>query len=343
LQGLRLAGDIIYRGTFATGLFQCLYQPGPAHWAMLPATLEWHLGAAAALLAALVWPPAALVAAAMLGLSFLVAGLQGAQAQFPGRHRGWRARLLVAVLSYLQPLVRSWARYRTRLLAYRPPQADPDHLARHGQRLPLWGRRTAAYWSEEGYERTELLGLLIAYLNERGWGKTVDGGWSDWDVEVHCHPWTVVRLSTAQEEHGGGKRLIRVRYRLRLAGSTKGLVAAAAALGLGALAGMSWPLAAAAGAVLGVVGLLWWRGTVRASQATAVVDALASSLGLIPCTPETQEAGETRSPEPAVRPGYCAADDDTSLPAAHTVVVNGPDLSLPKGLSLRMRQRPDLS
>ena len=36
---------IIYRGTFGTGLFQCLYQPGPAHWAMLPSTLEWHLAA----------------------------------------------------------------------------------------------------------------------------------------------------------------------------------------------------------------------------------------------------------------------------------------------------------
>src|SRR5262249_34110354 len=32
LRGLRLGGPIIYRGTFASGLFQCVYQPGPAHW-----------------------------------------------------------------------------------------------------------------------------------------------------------------------------------------------------------------------------------------------------------------------------------------------------------------------
>jgi len=44
--GLRFGGPIIYRGVFATGLFQCLYQRGPAHWAMLPSTLEWHLAAA---------------------------------------------------------------------------------------------------------------------------------------------------------------------------------------------------------------------------------------------------------------------------------------------------------
>ncbi len=34
LPGLRVAAPIIYRGTFGTGMFQCLYQPGAAHWAM---------------------------------------------------------------------------------------------------------------------------------------------------------------------------------------------------------------------------------------------------------------------------------------------------------------------
>ena len=42
LQGIQLAVPIIYRGMFGTGMFQCLYQPGAAHWAMLPSTLEWQ-------------------------------------------------------------------------------------------------------------------------------------------------------------------------------------------------------------------------------------------------------------------------------------------------------------
>ena len=45
---------IIYRGTFGTGLFQCLYQPGPAHWAMLPE----HAGVAR-------WPPRLVALAAL--------------------------------------------------------------------------------------------------------------------------------------------------------------------------------------------------------------------------------------------------------------------------------------
>src|SRR5262249_53997398 len=69
LRGLRLGVPIIYRGTFGCGLFQCLYQPLPAHWAMLPSTLEWHAAAALVALTGLLWPAAWALAAAMLGLS----------------------------------------------------------------------------------------------------------------------------------------------------------------------------------------------------------------------------------------------------------------------------------
>src|SRR5206468_9431114 len=105
-QGLRLSEPIIYQGVFGAGLFQCLYQPAPAHWVMLPATLEWHLAAGLVALAGFAWPTAWGVAPAMLALALLVAGLQAAQAKLPVAHDGPRARLLVAWLCYAQPLVR---------------------------------------------------------------------------------------------------------------------------------------------------------------------------------------------------------------------------------------------
>ena len=36
LSGIRLGRSLIYKGTFGSGLFQCLYQPASAHWAMVP-------------------------------------------------------------------------------------------------------------------------------------------------------------------------------------------------------------------------------------------------------------------------------------------------------------------
>src|SRR5262249_10649403 len=103
LRGIRLASAVIYRGTFATGLFQCLYQPGPAHWAMLPSTLEWHLAALLLAGGALFWPPAWLAVAFLLGLSFIVAALQATQARLAPQHEGLSSRLVLAALCYAQP------------------------------------------------------------------------------------------------------------------------------------------------------------------------------------------------------------------------------------------------
>src|SRR5207247_9838921 len=104
------------------------------------------------------------------------------------------ARLPGRALCDAQPRARAWKRCRTRLFSYRPPGAALPFPTDHCRRLPLSGRLTATYWTEEGFERTELLGLVIAYLNEHRWGKTIDSGWEDWDLEIDCHPWTVVRV-----------------------------------------------------------------------------------------------------------------------------------------------------
>jgi GT2 family glycosyltransferase len=289
LRGLRFSDGIIYRGTFGTGLFQCLYQPGTAHWAMLPSTFEWHATAALVALLAFFFSFAWFVVAFMLGLSLGVAALQAAQARLAPEHDSLRSRLLIMALCYAQPLVRSWSRYRTRAFAPYPsrePSEVPDHP---GEPLPITGTHSAAYWTEEGYDRTELLALIIAYLTEHGWGKTIDSGWSDWDLEIYCHAWTVVQVSTAQEEHGEGKRLIRIRYRLRTDGSAKvlgGLVVFTSLLGVGWLtqsAVVETSLFFAACGALGFVwSCLWWAGTRRAALAVGVVDAAAKDLNLIP-------------------------------------------------------------
>jgi hypothetical protein len=250
---------------------------------MLPTTLEWHVAAGLAALAALAWPLAGAAAAAMLMLSLLVAALQATQARLAPAHDGLRARLVVMALCYLQPLVRSLVRYRTRLFAYRLPAGDTSLLPRAGMRLPWTGTHTAAYWSENGMERLQLLGCVILYLNEHRWGRAIDSGWSDWDLAIYCHPWTVVQVSTAQENHGGTKRLIRLRYRLRPSGYLHAL-AGLALLG-GAAAACLWPLAALGGTMALLVACLelWRRGTCRAAQVLALFDRWAQDLAMVRC------------------------------------------------------------
>lgn len=213
LQGLQMRESLVYRGTFGTGLFQCLYAAPTAHWAMIPTTLEWHLAAALVAINALAWRPAAGIAAAMIGLSALVAILQAVQARLPLRNDGFRSRATIAVLSYLQPLIRSLAHYRGRLSTYRSIAVHPTR-GRSGWRWP-WGRwtKSAAYWDEQWGERPEVVSRTVEELRASHWGTTLDTGWGDWDVEVFGHPWTCVRVTTVQEEHGSGRRLVRLRYR----------------------------------------------------------------------------------------------------------------------------------
>src|SRR5262249_15249956 len=154
------------------------------------------------------------------------------------------------------------------------------------------GARTVEYWSEEGDDRCRLLGLVVAYLTQRRWAKVIDPGWSDRDLLVYCHPWTEVAVCTAQEDHGGRRRLIRVRFQARLRNAAWCLPAFA--LGLPGAPALGSPAAAAAAAAatlaLGVG--LWRRGLRRAAGALAVFDHAARRLGLTRCGPAQPGPGD---------------------------------------------------
>ena len=44
--------------------------------------------------------------------------------------------------------------------------------------------------------------------------RVLDTGWFEWDLAVYCDSGLILKVVTVQEEHGQGKRLIRIRYRL---------------------------------------------------------------------------------------------------------------------------------
>lgn len=307
LRGLCLDRPIIYRGTFGTGLFQCLYQPRPAHWAMLPGTLEWHLAIGLCCLMVPLWSVMAGVAALMWLLALLVAALQAAQVRLLPHHDGLRSRVVVMLLCYAQPLVRAWHRQRTRLFSYRRPATQLPASASAPPRLPLVRFLRQDYWSEDGTERTHLLGLVIARLGEHRVGRTIDTGWKSWDLEVFCHPCTVVRMTTAQEEHGSNRRLIRVRYRLRPSGYTKVVWGIGGVIAALALAFWSWPYAVAAGTLLASGSLAYVHGSVRVALAVSVIDAAAAELGLLRCPSHAAAGPHASRPSTAASSGHADA------------------------------------
>lgn len=286
--GLQIGRAAIYRGIFGTGLFQTLYQPGAAHWASLPGTLEWHVAAVCLGLTALLWSPAWIGFAGMLLLSVAVAAVKALQAPLAPAYRGLCSRLLVLGLSYVQPLVRSWWRYRTRLFPPANAQTVAEALPSSGPRLPLSGRKRVEYWSETWRDRVELLESVVCRLNDLPWATRLDSGWADWDMEIHCHPWTALQILTAQEDHGSGKRLIRLRYRLRPGGYLKVLsIFCCLAVLIGAGVSASCAVACLAASLM-ILLAVWQRGTVLSAQVLRVVDNVARQLDMTLCLPRAR-------------------------------------------------------
>jgi GT2 family glycosyltransferase len=287
LDGLRLGRPVIHHGVWGTGLFQTIYRPGVSHWASIPSSLEWQLVAAMMALVGVFSAPYLSLCGVMLTASLLVAAAQAAQAPIPTAYDGAGSRLLVAALCYMQPLVRSWSRYRTRLIPNGTLQPESEQGAGATTVVPRrWApwKFTALYWDEAGHDRTELLEHTSRHLAARHWALHKDSGWNPWDLEIYGHPWTSLQLATVQEEHGGGKRLLRVRFQMRPS-SYLGIFTGLGTLLTLLMAAIHPATSLMMGIILIAFGIgVWNRGKHLAANVETTVDTVAAQMGLLRCS-----------------------------------------------------------
>jgi hypothetical protein len=120
-------------------------------------------------------------------------------------------------------------------------------------------------------------------MNEHRWGTVLDSGWFRWDLEVYCGAGLILKVITVQEEHGSGRRLVRVRYRLLPTGLHK--LAAITVLAGAAASALTYPWLGAALAALAATGvaLAWFYALRSASRVMRLFDLLAHRLGMTPC------------------------------------------------------------
>ncbi|MBM3837977.1 MAG: glycosyltransferase [Verrucomicrobia bacterium] len=207
---------IIYHGTFGSGFFQTLYSSPPALTLMLLTSLEYHVLLTLPLLVlSALFDPILPLALTSLLLSLAVCGTAAAQAELAASKRRFWSRPLVALLFFLQPIVRGWSRYKGRLTAPRTRLADYETLDSLSLRDAKQSFTEAAYWNERNLGRFELLAAIMERLDRRGWPNKADTGWSNFDLEVLGSRWCHLQLLTAAEELGHGKRLIRCRLKTR--------------------------------------------------------------------------------------------------------------------------------
>jgi O-antigen biosynthesis protein len=212
--GIFIRAPIIYRGPFSSAGFQSLYATEPAVTLMVCTRPEYHVLVTLPLLVLSVTFHNLLpLAITSLLISVGVCLVAGVQAAFPRDKARWWSRPLVALLFFLQPLVRGWARYRGALWVRRTalaPEQTLDSIALRGSGQSL---RQVQYWAERPVDRLAWAKSILNRLDERGWPNKADIGWSEYDVEVYDTHWSRLQLATVAEAHPGGKQMVRCRLR----------------------------------------------------------------------------------------------------------------------------------
>lgn len=210
--GVETRKPIIYHGVWGSGFFQTLYTPPPAMALMMATSLEYHVLVTLPLLVLSVpfrdLLPLGIFSALVSVATCIVAGWQ---AELPKTKKRWWSHPLIALLFFLQPIYRGYARYKGRLILKQTPPAPAEALAALELKDKGESLDTIEYWAEHWVERVEFLQAVLARLDEQGWQNKADAGWSEYDIEIYGSRWAYLQLTSLSEPHAGGRQLFRVR------------------------------------------------------------------------------------------------------------------------------------
>jgi GT2 family glycosyltransferase len=287
---------VIYSGTFGRGLFQTLYEPPSSLAAFLPLSFEWNVVALPLALIGVIAGGWMWLTTAPLIITWVLCINGALRAPIDKRFRGLKARALVALLIYLGPILRGWERIKWRVREARASHevAGPLEQAMQKPRLALRERAFyLSYWSEKGDEKEALLSGLIRFLGPQKYFVQADQGWNDWDLKIARGLWSRALILVCTENHGGNKRLLRLRCAMRLSRFAT-FVLRAYALAVAAALILQAPAFAAIFAVLGLA-----QGAIIAQRTIAfgglmhrIVETVARRERLAPAAP----AAEPRPP-----------------------------------------------
>jgi glycosyltransferase involved in cell wall biosynthesis len=222
-RGLLSERPRVHSGQFGSALFQTLYQPASSLVSHMPVTLEWNAAAlgliAAGPISAVlfdVWHPMLTIGGLlMIGVSVGQACSTALNVDVEGLPR-WRARALIAALTYLGPFLRAVERHKSRIAgAGELPTTERGSSSHAAYLEPLYRRFSLAYWNDSSVEKHECLSVLIDYFKIRKFPVVLDDGWQGWDLSVLSGAWIRGEINVLVENHGGEQRQVDVGVRLR--------------------------------------------------------------------------------------------------------------------------------
>src|SRR5207244_11698527 len=179
----------------------------------LPLTHEWQLTnlvLAALCAVSMLWGRllgVLPVAAFVFVLSIVPAISAALKVRFPastGHFARFRMRVLTGLLHLMQPLTRLWSRLVYSLTTWR---------IRRFPTLSFPWPRMFQLWSERWLDSTEVLLPLESVLRSSGAVVRRGGHYDSWALQIRGGLFGGVRVSTASENYGRGKYMVRLRSR----------------------------------------------------------------------------------------------------------------------------------
>jgi GT2 family glycosyltransferase len=276
---------VIYHGRFGTELFPAIYRQNRVGLVALFTLLEWHVLAIFLLALAAIYPPMALVSVVMWSLTVAASTRAGWCAVLaPASAVPSWTRPLVSVLHVMQPVVRSWHRWKLRLRRSQAPLARRAGREAARRARPSSGCSFDLYWTSTlGRGRELLLERTVEAAQRLGWSGDFHCHWEPHDLLLMGDNWHAIEISTATEELGNGSRFTRARMRLR---STKLAELSVLAAGAAALIACWRGTAVSLIAVGSIFVMLMARALFSRRRchlaACALLDAGGAAAGLVP-------------------------------------------------------------
>ncbi len=293
---------LIYSGVFGRGLFQTMYEPSSSLAQFLPLTFEWNVAAVVLALAGIIGGGWMWLLMAPLIITWAICVNGALKAPIDKRFRGIKARSLVALLIYLGPIVRGYERLKWRLRELRTP-ATTRGLGQPVQKARIALRERAfylSYWSDKGDEKEALLGGLMRFLAPQKYFVVADQGWDGWDLKIARGLYSRALVLVCTENHGSGKRLLRVRCAMRLSRFAAFVLRAYAVVTAAALI-LDAPVPAA---IVGLIGLthgefIAFRTFEFGRLMHRIIETVAQREGLLPVEPTERPPVAEPAPRPA--------------------------------------------
>jgi O-antigen biosynthesis protein len=208
-----LGGPNVHYGIFGSADFQCIYERPAGMLSYLITSVEWWVACIGLLLCG--GFSAFSLRLGMIGIAMALSasGLR-AWGRWSNDQRYPLTYLPMAWLLWtIQPIWRGWSRYWFRWKTHTPPGVFPKNWLGLvcGPINERMRKGVLQYWSEKGPSRVAVLQMLVQRMGQLHWFCSPNTGWEPWDLTVVLSWWYKLRLTSAEENHGQEKRLLRLR------------------------------------------------------------------------------------------------------------------------------------